>query len=153
MKFTDLFINKPVLAVVVSLLILVLGVRAVSSLSVRQYPKTENATVTVTTAYYGADAQTMAGFVTQPLEQAISQAQGTATSGLVVGILGVILALVAILLLLKMRSQSMSGGRGGGSSSHSQFKVGESDAPKPADRVYMTETNPLRQDDKDEKRL
>ena len=61
---------------VVSLLILVLGVRAVSSLSVRQYPKTENATVTVTTAYYGADAQTMAGFVTQPLEQAISQAQG-----------------------------------------------------------------------------
>jgi multidrug efflux pump len=76
MKFTDLFINKPVLAVVVSLLILVLGVRAVSSLTVRQYPKTENATVTVTTAYYGADAQTMAGFVTQPLEQAISQAQG-----------------------------------------------------------------------------
>jgi multidrug efflux pump len=76
MKFTDLFINKPVLAVVVSLLILVLGVRAVTSLTVRQYPKTENATVTVTTAYYGADAQTMAGFVTQPLEQAISQAQG-----------------------------------------------------------------------------
>jgi multidrug efflux pump len=76
MKFTDLFINKPVLAVVVSLLILVLGVRAVSSLTVRQYPKTENATVTVTTAYYGADAQTMAGFITQPLEQAISQAQG-----------------------------------------------------------------------------
>ena len=76
MKFTDLFINKPVLAVVVSLLILVLGVRAVSSLSVRQYPKTENATVTISTAYYGADAQTMAGFITQPLEQAISQAQG-----------------------------------------------------------------------------
>ncbi|QRP63847.1 efflux RND transporter permease subunit [Rhodanobacter sp. FDAARGOS 1247] len=76
MKFTDLFINKPVLAVVVSLLILVLGVRAVSSLTVRQYPKTENATVTVSTAYYGADAQTMAGFITQPLEQAISQAQG-----------------------------------------------------------------------------
>ncbi|MEO8999737.1 MAG: efflux RND transporter permease subunit [Rhodanobacter sp.] len=76
MKFTDLFVNKPVLAVVVSLLILVLGVRAVSSLTVRQYPKTENATVTVSTAYYGADAQTMAGFVTQPLEQAISQAQG-----------------------------------------------------------------------------
>ena len=76
MKFTDLFINKPVLAVVVSLLILVLGVRAVSSLTVRQYPKTENATVTISTAYYGADAQTMAGFITQPLEQAISQAQG-----------------------------------------------------------------------------
>ena len=76
MKFTDLFINKPVLAIVVSLLILVLGVKAVTSLTVRQYPQTENATVTVTTAYYGADAQTMAGFITQPLEQAISQAQG-----------------------------------------------------------------------------
>jgi multidrug efflux pump len=76
MRFTDLFINKPVLAIVVSLLILVLGVRAVSSLTVRQYPKTENATVTVSTAYFGADAQTMAGFITQPLEQAISQAQG-----------------------------------------------------------------------------
>ncbi|MEO9080316.1 MAG: efflux RND transporter permease subunit, partial [Rhodanobacter sp.] len=76
MKFTDLFINKPVLAIVVSLLILVLGVKAVTSLTVRQYPKTENATVTVSTAYYGADSQTMAGFITQPLEQAISQAQG-----------------------------------------------------------------------------
>ncbi|RAP57072.1 efflux RND transporter permease subunit [Oleiagrimonas sp. MCCC 1A03011] len=76
MNFTDVFIKKPVLAIVVSLLILVLGIKAVSSLTVRQYPKTENATVTVTTAYYGADAQTMAGFVTQPLEQAISQAQG-----------------------------------------------------------------------------
>jgi multidrug efflux pump len=76
MKFTDLFIKKPVLAIVVSLLILVLGVRAVTQLSVRQYPKTENATVTVTTVYYGADAQTVAGFITQPLEQAIAQAQG-----------------------------------------------------------------------------
>jgi multidrug efflux pump len=76
MNFTDLFIKKPVLAIVVSLLILVLGLKAVSSLSVRQYPKTENATVTVATAYYGADAATMAGFITQPLEQAISQAQG-----------------------------------------------------------------------------
>ena len=76
MKFTDIFIKKPVLAIVVSLLILVLGLKAVTSLTVRQYPKTENATVTVTTAYYGADAQTMAGFITQPLEQAISQAQG-----------------------------------------------------------------------------
>ncbi|AWN15963.1 efflux RND transporter permease subunit [Salinisphaera sp. LB1] len=76
MKFTDLFVNRPVLAIVVSTLILVLGLRAVTGLTVRQYPKTENATVTVTTAYYGADAQTMAGFVTQPLEQAIAQAQG-----------------------------------------------------------------------------
>jgi len=76
MNFTDTFIKKPVLAIVVSALILVLGVRAVTSLTVRQYPKTENATVTVTTAYYGADAQTVAGFITQPLEQAIAQAQG-----------------------------------------------------------------------------
>src|SRR5690242_11386326 len=76
MNFTDIFIKKPVLAIVISALILVLGVRAVTSLTVRQYPKTENATVTVTTAYYGADAQTVAGFITQPLEQAIAQAQG-----------------------------------------------------------------------------
>jgi len=60
MNFTDTFINKPVLAIVVSLLILVLGLRALSDISVRQYPKTENAVVTVTTAYYGADAQTIA---------------------------------------------------------------------------------------------
>ena len=76
MRFTDTFINKPVLAIVVSALILVLGLRAVTTLPVRQYPKTENAIVTVTTAYYGADAQTVAGFITQPLEQAIAQAQG-----------------------------------------------------------------------------
>jgi multidrug efflux pump len=76
MNFTDTFINKPVLAIVVSALILVLGLRALADLAVRQYPKTENAVVTVTTAYYGADAQTVAGFITQPLEQAIAQAQG-----------------------------------------------------------------------------
>src|SRR5438874_1040274 len=76
MNFTDTFINKPVLAIVVSLLILVLGLRALADISVRQYPKTENAVVTVTTAYYGADAQTVAGFITQPLEQAVAQAQG-----------------------------------------------------------------------------
>src|ERR1700739_2593457 len=76
MNFTDTFINKPVLAIVVSALIFVLGLRAVTTLPVRKYPKTENATVTVTTNYYGADAQTVAGFITQPLEQAIAQAQG-----------------------------------------------------------------------------
>ncbi|HEX7914543.1 efflux RND transporter permease subunit [Rudaea sp.] len=76
MNFTDTFIKKPVLAIVVSALILVLGIKAVFDLGVRQFPKTENATVTVTTAYYGADAQTVAGFITQPLEQAIAQAQG-----------------------------------------------------------------------------
>jgi multidrug efflux pump len=76
MKFTDLFIRKPVLAVVISLLILVLGLRSVGSLPVNQYPHTENAVVTISTAYYGADASTMAGFITQPLESAIAQAQG-----------------------------------------------------------------------------
>src|SRR6516164_7799609 len=88
MNFTDIFIKKPVLAIVVSALILVLGLRALTALQVRQYPKTQNAIVTVTTAYYGADAQTVAGFITQPLEQAIAQAQGidylssTSTTGL-----------------------------------------------------------------------
>jgi multidrug efflux pump len=76
MKFTDLFIKRPVLAATVSLLILVLGLRAVTSLPIRQYPKTESSTITVVTAYYGADSRTMAGFITQPLEQAIAQAQG-----------------------------------------------------------------------------
>jgi multidrug efflux pump len=75
-NFTDIFIRRPVLAITVSLLILVLGVRALTGLSVRQYPKTQNAVVTVNTAYYGADAQTVAGFITQPLESAIAQAQG-----------------------------------------------------------------------------
>src|SRR5258706_11727333 len=76
MKFTDLFIRRPVLASVVSLLILVLGVRALIELKVREYPRTENAVVTVITAYYGASADTMAGYITQPLEAAIAQAQG-----------------------------------------------------------------------------
>src|ERR1700693_1924929 len=76
MNFTDIFIKRPVLAVVISLLILVLGLRSVGSLPVNQYPHTENAVVTITTAYYGADSSAVAGFITQPLEAAISQAQG-----------------------------------------------------------------------------
>jgi multidrug efflux pump len=76
MKFTDLFIERPVLSIVVSLLILVLGLRAISQLPVSQFPQTENAVVTITTTYYGADASTIAGFITQPLEAAIAQAQG-----------------------------------------------------------------------------
>jgi multidrug efflux pump len=76
MKFTDLFIRRPVLAIVISLLIVVLGMKSLFSLPVNQYPKTQNAVVTVSTTYYGADAQTVAGFITQPLESAISQAQG-----------------------------------------------------------------------------
>lgn len=85
MTFTDIFIRKPVLAMVVSILILVLGLRALGSLPVRQYPKTEIAAVTVTTTYYGANADVIAGFITTPLEAAIAQAQGidylSSTSG------------------------------------------------------------------------
>jgi len=76
MHFTDRFIRKPVLAITISLLILVLGLRSIGDLPVRQFPYTQNAVVTVSTAYYGADAETVAGFITQPLEGAISQAQG-----------------------------------------------------------------------------
>jgi multidrug efflux pump len=76
MKFTDIFVRRPVLATVVSLLILVLGLRAASSLPILQYPHTENAIVTVSTTYYGADPDVVAGFITTPLENAIAQANG-----------------------------------------------------------------------------
>jgi len=76
MKFTDIFIRRPVLASVVSLLILVVGLRAISALPVLQYPRTENAVVTITTTYYGADPDVIAGFITTPLEQAVAQANG-----------------------------------------------------------------------------
>ena len=75
-SFTDLFIRRPVLATVVSLLILIAGVQAVSSLNVRQYPRSENATITVTTVYVGASANLVRGFITQPLERAIAAADG-----------------------------------------------------------------------------
>ena len=76
MKFTDLFIRRPVLATTVSLLILVLGLRALVTLPVFQFPRTENAVVTVITTYYGADPDVVAGFITTPLENAIAQADG-----------------------------------------------------------------------------
>ena len=76
MKFTDIFIKRPVLAGVISLLIVVLGLRSLFGLPVNQYPKTQNSVVTISTTYYGADAATVAGFITQPLESAIAQAQG-----------------------------------------------------------------------------
>src|SRR5487761_876265 len=76
MKFTDIFIRRPVLAMVVSPLILVLGLRSVGTLPVLQYPRTENAVVTITTTYYGADPDVIAGFITTPLENAIAQANG-----------------------------------------------------------------------------
>ena len=76
MNFTDIFIRRPVLATVVSLLILVLGLRAYEVLPVLQFPRTENAIVNVTTIYYGADPEVVAGFITTPLENAIAQANG-----------------------------------------------------------------------------
>ncbi|HEY4338359.1 MAG TPA: efflux RND transporter permease subunit [Steroidobacteraceae bacterium] len=76
MKLTDLFIRRPVLSVVISLFILVLGIRAIFGLTITQYPQTESANIIINTTYYGADAATVAGFITQPLEAAIAQAQG-----------------------------------------------------------------------------
>ena len=76
MNFTDIFIRRPVLASVVSLVILVVGLRSFSSLQVLEYPQTENGIVTVTTTYPGADPDSIAGFITTPLEAAIAQADG-----------------------------------------------------------------------------
>ncbi len=76
MKFTDLFIRRPVLATVVSLLILVVGLRALDLLEVRQYPEMNNTTVTITTAWPGASSELIKGFVTTPLQQAIAEANG-----------------------------------------------------------------------------
>src|SRR5690348_4752574 len=75
-KFTDIFIERPVLAMVVSLTLLVLGLRSISLLQVLQYPRTQNAVVTVTTTYVGADPALVAGFITAPLENSIAQATG-----------------------------------------------------------------------------
>ena len=76
MKITDLFIRRPVLALVVNLVIIIAGLQAVRTLNVRQYPHSENAAVTVTTVYVGADAALVRGFVTTPLERAIAAADG-----------------------------------------------------------------------------
>jgi multidrug efflux pump len=76
MHFTDLFIRRPVLAIVVSLFILVLGLRSIGVLNVREYPFTQNAVVTVQTVYFGADPALIAGFITSPLENSIAQANG-----------------------------------------------------------------------------
>jgi multidrug efflux pump len=76
MKFTDLFIRRPVLALVVSLVIIIAGIQAIFTLNVREYPKSENATITVTTVYVGASADLVRGFVTTPLEQAVAAADG-----------------------------------------------------------------------------
>ena len=76
MQITDLFIRRPVLAVVVSLIIVIAGLQAIRSLNVRQYPRSENSVVTVTTVYVGASADLVRGFVTTMLERAIAAADG-----------------------------------------------------------------------------
>src|SRR5512146_2387588 len=76
MKITDLFIRRPVLALVINLLIVIGGLQAIRTINVRQYPRSENAMVTVTTVYIGASADLVRGFITSPLERAIAAADG-----------------------------------------------------------------------------
>src|SRR5579872_1852636 len=76
MNFTDLFIRRPVLATVVSVLIFIFGVRAIWDLPLRQFPELENTVITITTIYPGANAQLIQGFITTPLEKAIAGADG-----------------------------------------------------------------------------
>ncbi len=76
MNFTDLFIRRPVLALVISLVIVIVGLQAIRNLNVRQYPRSDNAVVSVTTVYVGASADLVRGFITTPLERAIAAADG-----------------------------------------------------------------------------
>ena len=73
---TDIFVKRPVLALVVNLVIIIAGLQAVSSLTIRQYPRSDNAVITVSTAYIGANAELVRGFITTPMERAISGADG-----------------------------------------------------------------------------
>src|SRR5574342_940636 len=76
MKFTDLFIRRPVIAIVVNLVIVIAGLQAIRSLNARQYPRSENAQIVVTTTYVGANADLVRGFITTPLERAMAAADG-----------------------------------------------------------------------------
>ncbi len=76
MKLTDIFIRRPVLAIVLNLVIIVAGIQAIRTLTVRQYPKLESATVTIRTVYVGANAELVRGFITTPLERSIAAADG-----------------------------------------------------------------------------
>src|SRR5438105_13607052 len=76
MKITDLFIKRPVLAIVVNLVILIAGLQAIRSLSVRQYPRSDISEVQVSTVYVGANADLVRGFITTPLERVIARADG-----------------------------------------------------------------------------
>ena len=79
MSFTDIFIRRPVLASVVSLLILLVGLAAAFNLPVRQYPEITNTTITITTVYPGANADLIKGFITTPIQQAVASAEGIDT--------------------------------------------------------------------------
>jgi hydrophobe/amphiphile efflux-1 (HAE1) family protein len=76
MNLTDVFIRRPVLATVLSLLVVLLGMRAFQSLSLREYPEVTYPVINVTTVYPGANADLMQGFITRPLERAIASAEG-----------------------------------------------------------------------------
>src|SRR6202020_3345484 len=76
MAWTDIFIKRPVLSLVVSLLILLIGFKAATSLPIRQYPKLSNTVITVPTVYPGASPDLMQGFITTPIEQAVASAEG-----------------------------------------------------------------------------
>src|SRR5262250_3784448 len=76
MKFTDLFVKRPVLSIVVSLVIVIAGLQSIRSLSVRQYPRSDIAVVRVSTVYVGANADLVRGFITTPLERVIASADG-----------------------------------------------------------------------------
>jgi multidrug efflux pump len=76
MQFTDLFIRRPVLALVINFLIIIAGLQAIRSVNVRQFPRSENSSVTVRTVYIGASAELVRGFITTPLERAIAAADG-----------------------------------------------------------------------------
>jgi multidrug efflux pump len=75
-KFTDLFVKRPVLAIVVNLVILIAGLQAIRSLSVRQYPRSDISVIQVTTVYVGANADLVRGFITTPIERVIASADG-----------------------------------------------------------------------------
>ncbi len=76
MRFTDLFLRRPVLAIVVNLIIIIAGLQAVRTLNVRQYPRLDSASISVTTVYVGANAELVRGFITTPLERVIAAADG-----------------------------------------------------------------------------
>jgi len=79
-SFTDTFIKHPVLAVVVNLVIVLVGWRAITTLPVQQYPNIQSSSVLITTVYYGASAETVRGFLTTPIERAVSAISASTTS-------------------------------------------------------------------------